>query len=460
MNRARAATVGRVGVVSAGLLLALILGLGMHSLPIPAIALPLALLVPVVLARRSEVAVLLLQDYLPLLTTPITWFVALPELPFSLPFVAMWAVATLRRYLFEGQRLRLNAGIMLNVLFLVLIIASYLAFAERTPYAASKVFLYITLTFASYLAGATFVREQFPRVFNTLIWLGLLVSFLTYQAFLTGTPTMAGRYSAFAMNPIWSARESLFGALFAVIFARRWTWKILGFAFCLPAAVLTGSRGPLLGAIAAVAILAVIHVFTSRRMPRAAATAARGAVVAAVLAVSLAANHGPAIAETRDLGEAGTAQSRALLYQAALQGITEHIWFGVGPGGFEALVNFAEVGEALKYPHNICLEVFVELGVFGFVTFLLMAGYFLWQGGRHVAFAKRHPDDPTAGWGLAATIGYVMLLVASQFSGDLVGNHALWFFMGLISGVQSCRAHPLEPSSLGVTECRESPALS
>lgn len=460
MSRTRGATLGRLGVIAAGLGLALLLGLSMHGLPIPAIALPLAVLVPVILARRSEVAVLLLQDYLPLLTTPIGWFATLPELPFSLPFVAIWAMATLRRHLFEGQRLVLNTGLMLNVLFLLLIVASYLAFAERTPYASSKVFLYITLTFASYMAGATFVPEQFPRVFKTFIGLGVLVSFLTYQAFVAGTPTMAGRYSAFAMNPIWSARESLFGAMFAVVFARRWLWRGLGLAFCLPAALLTGSRGPLLGALAAVAIVAVIYAFTPRRLPRS-ASAVRAALTVVLVALALGAGPGPATAETRDLGESGTAQSRALLYKAALQGISDHPWFGVGPGGFEAMVNFAEVGETLKYPHNILLEVFVELGIFGFLTFVAMAGYFLWLGVRHVSYAKRHPDDPTAGWGLAATIGYVTLLVASQFSGDLVGNHALWFFMGLISGVDSCRTQPVVPQPHGDLVCRvDSPVLS
>lgn len=431
--------------------LAAAVGSGLVAFPASPLLLPVGLAAFMSLWAMSELSILLLQDYLPLVTTPLSWVATLPDMPMSLPFIAIWCMATAWRYGLGRQKFAISWGMLLNLLFIGLVAINYLAVAIHSDYADSKFFLVMTIDLFSFIAGATFARYQFPRVFRWILVLGLVVAGLTYWAFLHDQPILPGRYSAFDMNPIWACRIVLLGAAtsFALMRRKIWGWAYL-FAI-VPATVLTGSRGPIVAAVMTAMLMLAVHAFLpattakptsrppSRGRPGAIARIALGLVLAVGLAGWLL--HAPAAhaEETRNLENTETFSSRAFLYERAWEGFSQHFLLGVGLGGFEDLVSQTETGEKIIFPHNMFLEVAVELGIFGLLTLFAMVGHYLWLGYDHLRYAVAHPRDPTGVWGVAATAGFLNLFMAAQFSGDLVSNHSMWFFMGLMTGVQTLR---------------------
>lgn len=429
---------GKTALAIGGLAGAMGLGSRLPSMPLSGLFIPFALAALAGLFRFTELSILLLQDYLTLVTTPISWFVALPALPMSLPFIAIWALEAGWRLVFGKQKLDVSWGLLLHLFFAGLVLVSYLLIAEHTEYANSKIFLVLTINLFSFVAGATFTYPQLRRVFGWIVALGLLVALLTYQAFVTGQPTMPGRYSALLMNPIWTCRLALLGAVTAYFTFKRKLGAIAFALLVLPSMILTGSRGPLVAALVSSLLMGLVWWIRplKSRVP--------AAIAVGLLAMSL--FSAPVTAqETRNLGDDSTAQSRVQLYEIAMAGFADHPLFGTGIGGYESLVDITEFEEErIVFPHNIFLEVAVEMGVVGSAAFLAMVAYFLWLGWRHLQHARDNPADPTSAWGLVATAGFLNLFIAAQFSGDLVSNHSLWFYMGLMTGVRTIRRQELQ----------------
>jgi len=430
----------KLAVLGGGLLGALGIGAMQAGMTLPPIIIPLALAVLAGLWRFNEITILILQDYLSLVTTPISWYVTLPDIPMSLPFVAIWAIAATWRHVSGKDKLTVSWGLILHLLLAALIVLNYITFAEHTPYATTKFFLIMTLNIASFLGGATLSREQLARVFYWMMGLGLIVALLTYQAYAMGDPTMLGRYSALKMNPIWTCRLAILGAFATLVALRDKRWGLVYLVAIFPVVLLTGSRGPLVAAILSGGIMGALWWVSPRRertIPKKANLVSLG-LAAMILQALL--TIAPAFAqETRSLTEGGTASSRMEFYVKALEGFSENMLLGVGLGGFEALVSYAEVGEEIRFPHNIFLEVAVELGIFGLGLFVAIILHYFWLALKNIRYARLNPEEPSAGWGIGATLGFVNLMVAAQFSGDLVTNHALWYFMGLMTRVETMR---------------------
>jgi hypothetical protein len=103
---------------------------------------------------------------------------------------------------------------------------------------------------------------------------------------------------------------------------------------------------------------------------------------------------------------------------------------GVGIGGF--VQSFGEPDtKAGDYPHNIFLEVASELGIVGFISFVLMLG---WAGRRTVDFIVRTDSDQLyIRYTLAGML--VFELINSCISGDINGNRTLFTCIGLLGCV-------------------------
>lgn len=422
-------------------LLCLLGGLVAVKAPLIVLALPFALVAAGWFYRHSEVGMFMLQDALPLVMVPLSWVVPLPELPLSLPFIALWALATAGRVFLGGQKLPNGWIVRLFLLFSLYALVSYLVIAERTPYAGNKLYLLLTINLFSFLAGATFVRRQFPAVMRAMSAAGLAVALFTLSAFAQGNATMPGRYSHLGQNPITGGRLTLTGAFSTFALTRRALWRLGYLALAVPASVLTGSRGPLVGALAAAGFLGLARLREEpdggrgRLLRRAAAFAGAG-----LLALGLA-GAPAAVAQVRDLGESGTAMARAELYRAAFAGFASDPLFGIGIGGFATLVNEREFEEVLPYPHNMALEIACELGLVGLglmAATVVLCLACAWRLARRGA----RGSGPEAVWGTAIAGAFVHMLMSCQFSGDLVTNHSLFFYMGLLVGAEALSPLP------------------
>jgi hypothetical protein len=179
-------------------------------------------------------------------------------------------------------------------------------------------------------------------------------------------------------SPITLARMSIITLTFCwlsvrLLLALRFPWFLLPLALCaLYVAVATGSRGPLLSFGLCLVVLEVI----SRRYHRISLVPKwwlLGAVgVAGLLIVSglIPADPIQRLYQFVSGGYDRSLSQRATLYDSGLRLLSEHP-FGIGIGGFSehAILD-------LRYPHNVFLEVGVELG---WVPLLCLLSLCIWS---------------------------------------------------------------------------------
>ncbi len=99
-------------------------------------------------------------------------------------------------------------------------------------------------------------------------------------------------------------------------------------------------------------------------------------------------------------------------------------------GGIGSYATFRGGGDDRWFPHNILLEVSIELGIIGLALFLFMLFGFI----RHVLILRRRIGEiDLAGRQISDMflVALVVTLFASQVTDDLADNRAIWLVMGL-----------------------------
>jgi O-antigen ligase len=178
----------------------------------------------------------------------------------------------------------------------------------------------------------------------------------------------------------------------------------------------TGSRGPIVSIIVAVATVAFLTL-RSRDVH-----AKSLVIMMAVLgtAIGLALHLNPSgFSRVLDGGDSG----RSGIYSFTL---TEAVSNpdGIGWGGFATVAwRWGSDGDRI-YPHNILLELLVEGGVIAFLGFALVFTFAVWRGTRSYLLSKDRVECVALGV-------YLYALTNAQFSSDLVGNRMLWVSLGL-----------------------------
>jgi O-antigen ligase len=280
------------------------------------------------------------------------------------------------------------------------------------------------------------LRRSLSALFAILSSLSLAACFLLL-AF--GRASDVGRASVFDLNPIGLARATGLFAVVAVVLivlpwkrrqGQKWILAIVavGSLFCTG---LTGSRGPILSAMIAVA--GVVVVLMMRRKVRAwIVVVLVGAIVLAFVALSSSGIAGlERLTSDSDSG-------RSSLINDSIAVFLAHP-LGVGWGNLGTYIAFGAADGARVYPHNILVELLVEGGVFaiaGFVALVLVAL-------KNVALRMLESEGFVEPILLALTL---YALANAQVSSDIVGNRMLWVFLGLsicLRAVKGPRA-PLE----------------
>ena len=72
--------------------------------------------------------------------------------------------------------------------------------------------------------------------------------------------------------------------------------------------------------------------------------------------------------------------TRLALYQGAVTSIRKHPWLGVGLGNYPLVVKPSAERRDPIYVHNLWLDLAVEIGIIGTLTFLLLYGRTIWIG--------------------------------------------------------------------------------
>jgi hypothetical protein len=319
----------------------------------------------------------------------------------------------------RGARLRSRGGpALLGLWFLSFVPGLFQAAGSQ--YAFQKIATIFTFTLLSALAPLFLFDDDGDRVraMNALACFCVAITL----AGLFGGGQEAQRMQAFGAGTISLGRAS--GLLFTyavIVLAGEAPLPGLSFgimALAGIAAAFSGSRGPILAALAALALL--FGAGRARPGRGLARLAVAGGLFLTVLgsSLSLAPRGSLARVEAFFHGQYGASEDyRVNALRDAWNLVPDAPW-GIGWGGFATHVD-PERGVGRQYPHNLPAEVTLESGwICGAVTLLVLLAAVLagwsrtWLPGGRVVFA-----------------GTVFYLVNAMVSGDLNDNRPLFMFV-------------------------------
>lgn len=295
--------------------------------------------------------------------------------------------------------------------------------AVPSPYGLQKIATIFSFTLLSSLAPWLLLEEDADLV-RAASAMACFALAMTLGGLLGGGQALqpAQRLQAFGAGTIALGRAAGFLATFAALaLAGETPLPALSFGILALAgvtALFSGSRGPLVAAVAALA-LAVFGGRARSRRALARLAAAAGVFLALLGSTLTLAPKGSLLRVEAFLrGEYGSSETyRINALRGAWDRIGDHPW-GIGWAGFAVQVD-PERGAGRQYPHNLLAEVTLESGwLCGAMTILVLGA----------ALAS--------GWGVSgrpggriAFAGTVFYLVNALVSGDLNDNRPLFMFL-------------------------------
>ena len=340
----------------------------------------------------------------------------------------------------RGARLPSRVGAALLGLWF-LSFAPGLPLAAASPYGIQKIATLYTFTLLS-AAAPMLLLDQDRDAVAILNAMACFCLAITLGGLLGGAQVArpAQRLQAFGAGTISLGRAT--GLLFtyaALALAGPAPWPGLTFgimALAGVAALFSGSRGPILAALAVVALVLVAgRAGMARRLPRLAGAAALFLLLLAA-SLSLAPKGSLRRVEAFFQGQYGASeQYRMNALEACWDRVGDAPW-GIGWAGFASQVD-PERGVPRQYPHNLLAEVTLEAGWWcGGVTLLVLGA------------------AACAGWSVSARpggqlvwAGTLFYLINAMVSGDVNDNRPMFMFIGCALTLPALPFRPGRPEA-------------
>jgi O-antigen ligase len=343
----------------------------------------------------------------------------------------------------SGRARRLPYGLALTLAVVGLALVGSLGWTPAPAYGTEKAEKFLSLTLLAAVAPFFLIEDEsdLRRFFSWTVVIALAAAML---ALVHPPPPGAERLElGAAANTIGSAQLLCTAAIVLLLgaLAKR-TWRLRATAMgvgLIVVATAVGSRGPLLALALALGVTAAVWVM---RVPRKMVPLLLAVVagLAVVPFVSLPETSGQRLAAAaRDPIATFQENSRSFLYRQALELINEQPLRGVGAGGFNSV-------SPDKWPHNLFLELWSELGV---VTTVVVAASIVAVLVGLYRTAWRLPEGPSRQLVYVVTGVFLFYLFAVQVSGDINENRAFWAVLGVAwlvvrDGVSPLRAAATE----------------
>jgi O-antigen ligase len=316
-------------------------------------------------------------------------------------------------------------GFALTIAIVSLSLAASLAWTTASGYGSAKVTTFLTVTMLAIGAPFFFFErwDDLRRFFMWTVIVAVPVAILAVAHPARESGRLAGD------NTIGTSRLLCMGALILLLGAlggtrRRLPAAALAVAFVAVAAAV-GSRGPVLSFALAMAVTLTAWLLrTPRKVAPVLVVAALG--VAVVPFVSLPATSSQRISEAaRDPIAAFRQDDRSFLIPEALQLIDRHPIRGAGVGAFST------VDPAAKWPHNLFVELWSELGLAAMLAVAVASGAALVGLFRLAWLAAEQPRRTHLAYILLAV--FLFNLMAVQVSGNINDNRDFWGMLALAS---------------------------
>jgi O-antigen ligase len=330
-------------------------------------------------------------------------------------------------------------GFALAMAVLCLSLAASLSWTSAPAYGGEKVTTFLTVTMLA-IGAPFFLFERWEDLRRFLTWTVVIAVPVALLALANPAPD-TGRLAG--DNTIGTSRLLCVAALILLLGALgRSRWRVPRMALAvgfIAIAAAVGSRGPVLSfALALVVTLAAWLLRAPRKVAPVLVAAALS--VALVPFVSLPASSTERLSATaRDPVAAFRQNTRYDLAEDAIRLIDRHPIRGAGVGAFST------VNPTVKWPHNLFLELWSELGL---AAALVVAAAIVSALVGLFRTAWRMPDH-TGGQELAYILlaVFVFNLLAVQVSGNINDNRDFWGVLALASLVVAGRIDARSPSS-------------
>jgi O-antigen ligase len=316
-------------------------------------------------------------------------------------------------------------GFALTIAVVGLSLLASLAWTSAPAYGSQKTTTFLTVTMLAIGAPFFFFEDwgDLRRFFMWIVVVAVPVALLALTHPSTDTGRLAGD------NTIGTSRLLCVAALILLLGAlghSRWRLPAAALAAAFVAiAVAVGSRGPVLSFALALAVALSAWLL---RVPRKAAPvlAVAAVCVAVVPFVSLPATSSQRISQVaRDPVAAFREDDRSFLVKQGLDLIDANPVRGGGVGAFST------VNPSAKWPHNLFIELWAELGLAALIVVAVASGAALVGLFRLAWVAAEEPGRVDLVYILLAVFAFNLMAV--QVSGNINDNRDFWGFLAIAS---------------------------
>jgi O-antigen ligase len=316
-------------------------------------------------------------------------------------------------------------GFALTIAIVGLSLIASLFWTSAPDYGASKTTTFLTVTMLA-IGAPFFVFERWADLRRFFMWTVVIAVPVAILA-ITNPSTDTGRLAG--DNTIGTSRllcvASLVLLLGALGRSRHRLPAVALAATFIAVAAAVGSRGPIVSFALALAVTLTAWLL---RVPRKAAPvlAIAAACVAVVPFVSLPASSSERISQAaRDPVAAFREDDRSFLLKQAMQIVDDHPIRGGGVGAFST------VNPTAKWPHNMFVELWAELGIFAVVVVAVASGAALVGLFRLAWLAPQYAIRQDLVYILLAVFAFNLMAV--QVSGNINDNRAFWGILAISS---------------------------
>ncbi|MFG6114174.1 O-antigen ligase family protein [Halobacillus sp. MO56] len=340
--------------------------------------------------------------------------------------------------------------------FFIILLTFYLFFSGTQSYGIYKITFFILKSIGPIIAYTMFapLKKYDIKVIITTVIIGSILTVMNIYSYADITSSLRVTVSA---NPITVARTIGLGCILLSVLLLteklRLPMKIL-YLLLIPifmhTMLLTGSRGPIIAVlISVIGVILLLGGFWQRLKYSTKLISSTVIIFLFMLVTNFNIQeingYQRVMSNIMAIGENTSDQGRIERMQIALNGILESDYFGVGTGGFADLYSTS----ARAYPHNIFLEVFVELGIIGLILLLALMTITIFR----VKKLSLNVDISI----IAKAFGgaWFFSFIIAMVSGDISTNQYFWVTGGLIWLLPCPIEEPVKVKKIKEHSCKE-----